>query len=102
VHLSRQGIERYQPGPTTDPPVDPSIWSASFDGGNTWRDADVVNDAPTWLVAGPDAVSPGSAIVLADTAWIVPALRFTNGAEIIIRDASFDEEHRPPAIYLTA
>lgn len=101
MHLSRQGVERYQPGPITNPAIDPATWSASFDGGVTWVASAVINSAPTWLVAGPSVSSlPGGATRLPDTAWVVPALKFTNGSETVIRDESFDDDQRPPAIYL--
>jgi hypothetical protein len=100
VHLSKYGIERYQPGPSTTPTVPATAWKASFDDGATWHDATDVGGAPTWLVAGPLASPPGSAIVLPDVAWLVPALRFDSSPEVIIRDATFDDDQRPPAIHL--
>ena len=101
MHLSRQGVERYQPGPTTTPAIAASLWEASFDGGTTWHPAEVVSSAPTWLVAGPAAPSPGAAYVLPDTAWVVPSLRFVNAPETIIRDATFPDDQRPPTIHIT-
>lgn len=101
MRLSRQGVEHYKPGPTTDPAVDPADWSASFDGSETWVAAEVVENAPAWLVAGPDATDPGDATVLPDVEWLVPALKFANSPETIIRDQSFDGDQQPPAIYLT-
>lgn len=102
MHLSKTGIERYQPNPSTTPTISASLWEASFDDGTTWVAAQVVSGAPTWLVAGPDATSPGSATVLPDgVAWVVPALRFSNPPELIVRDATFDEGQRPPTIHLT-
>jgi hypothetical protein len=102
MHISRQGVERYQPGPITDPPIAASAWSASFDGKATWKDAVVVAGAPTWLVAGPDVTSPpGAAAVLPDSPWTVPALKFANGSEVVIRDEDFEGDEQPPAIYLT-
>lgn len=101
MHLSQQGVERYQPGPVTVPAIDPADWSASFDGGTTWHAADPVDGQPTWLVAGPSVTAPpAGAIQLADAPWVVPAMKFTNGPETVIRDASFDDKQRPPAIYL--
>lgn len=101
MHLSKTGVERYQPGPSTTPAVDATLWEASFDDGATWVAATVISNAPTWLVAGPHATSPGSAVVLSDVAWVVPALRFANAPELIVRDATFPEGQRPPTIHLT-
>jgi hypothetical protein len=100
VRLSRYGIERYQPGPTTTPTVPAADWEASFDGGITWHAAEVISSAPTWLVAGPLAATPGDAYVLPDLPHIVPAIRFANAPELIVRDETFDDDQRPPTIHL--
>lgn len=102
MRLSRQGVERYEPGPTTTPPIDPALWLASFDGGLTWVAATVAGGQPTWLVAGPAVASPpAGATKLPDVEWLVPAVKFDNAPETIIRDESFDADQQPPAIYLT-
>lgn len=89
MRLRRQGREQYDLTITTDPPV--TAWEASFDGGETYKTAEVVA-APSalalrvrWLIAGPDA-AVGSAVAQLSGS-VRPLVRATADPEIVVRDA---------------
>lgn len=58
--LSTQGREHLEIELVTDPQL--TEWSATFDGGETWHDAEAVPDSDPpafrWLLAGPSAPAP--------------------------------------------
>lgn len=91
MQLNRQAVEWYALEITTDPTV--TGWEASFDDGTTWLASTTVGTDGwfRWLVAGPDAPTPGSATVLA--ASLRPLVRAVENPEVVVRDA--------PRIYLT-
>lgn len=99
MRLLPGGVERYRPRPTTDPAIAASQWQASFDGGLTWVNASVQTDLipagePTWLLAHATVASPPvGATVMPDLEWVIPAIRFANDPELIVRAG--------PVVYLT-
>lgn len=82
MKLNRHAREYYAITITTEPDVDG--WEASFDGGETWVEADTSGDGFRWLVAGPDA-DPGTAAVVSRD--IAPLVRVIDTPEIVVRNA---------------
>ncbi len=99
--LKPHGREFYDPRPSTTPEV--AGWVASFDGGETWKPQETIDDLPKWLVAGvkrgggrrPEGhrgrEDPGAAVaVLTDS--VTPLLKAVDTPEEIVREG--------PAIYV--
>ena len=86
--LNRRSIEYYLLQIVTDPATTTTDWSASFDGGTTWTTAADIESVGQrwsgWLVAGPDASTPGTATVL-PTGPTWPLVRHVDNPETIIR-----------------
>ena len=84
MRLHPTAVEWYPLEITTDPAV--SAWEASFDNGATWVASTTVgtDGYSRWLVAGPDATSPGTAIVL-PLGRTSPRIRATDSPEVIVR-----------------
>lgn len=85
MQLNRRAVEWYALEITTDPAV--TGWEASFDDGASWKASTAVGTDgwSRWLVAGPDAATPGTAVVLAAT--VRPLVRATENPEVVVRDA---------------
>ena len=86
MRLHPQAVEYYKLGMTTEPTTTPTDWAASFDGGATWVTAVDLDGLSGWLVAGPDADTPGSATVLG-TGMLRPLIRHVDFPETIVRVA---------------
>lgn len=89
MKLERAAKQYYDPGPQTSPAVDPAIWYASFDYGDTWSPPSVVEGGrPKWLVAGPEA-EPSGAVAVIDLETTRPMLRAVDVPEIIVIDGPY-------------
>lgn len=89
MKLERDAKQYYDPGPQTTPAVDPAVWYASFDGGDTWFPSSVIESGrPKWLVAGPDAETSGAVAVI-DEDTVRPRLRAVDVPEIIVIDGPY-------------
>ena len=86
MRLHPKGVEYYRLGLTTDPATVTTDWAASFDDGDTWTTAADVDGLSGWLVAGPDADTPGTAVVLT-TGTTRPIVRHVDNPETIVRTA---------------
>ena len=89
MELSPLGKELYDPGPSTEPEVDPATWQASFDGGDTWEaPTDTEGGRPKWLVAGPDSDDPSDAVAVI-TQTTRPLLRVNDNPEVIVANGPY-------------
>ena len=86
MRLHPKGVEYYRLTLTTDPATGPTDWSASFDDGTTWTTAADVDGEAGWLIAGPDADTPGVARIL-PAGTTRPIVRHVDNPETIIRSA---------------
>lgn len=91
LHLAPEGVEFYALTITTDPAVNAAQWRASFDGGDTWYDAQVVDGRSAWLVAGYAAADPGAAVAVL-TSSTAPLVQHADDPSVYVR--------YPPAITL--
>lgn len=91
MRLTPEGVELYALAITTDPDVGPDQWQASFDGGDTWHAAQVVDGRSAWLVAGYAAADPGDAVAVI-TSSMRPKVEYTESPSVFVR--------YPPAITL--
>lgn len=92
MQLAKYAKKLYKLGIDTEPPVDPGDWELSFDQGETWHPATVVDGASAWLVAGPLADPTGAVAVLQES--VTPWPRAVDNPEIL------DVEDKAPRIYL--
>ncbi|EFQ82685.1 hypothetical protein HMPREF0063_11894 [Aeromicrobium marinum DSM 15272] len=79
MRLHRAGAEFYAYKITTTPPVAPTDWELSIDGGTTWADAQADGDYSVWLIAGPDYPGPG------DNGGAEPAFTATDNTDVLVR-----------------
>lgn len=83
MQINPHSRELYDPRPATDPAVDPADWEASFDNGLSWHPAAVLDNQPTWLLAGVSVEKGAAVAVITDRTE--PIIRAISTPEVIAR-----------------